>query len=235
MSTASANTSADNEAPQPVMTERIKLYKITDRHCRDVDGILWGEGIEHTAPGEGELYGPGWLCAHTDLLLALFTENALTGFFWFKVWEAEGIVGRRHPLQVGCTWLKTIREIPGCQWPRITDAQRIRFAILCAKAVCRDKPWNVWADDWLSGKNRDCERAYDEACELKHVCLGLGDMKEITKQGLYAAHDAAWAADRDSPHVVRASAWAAVNAAMSPLSEGVDFAALARRAVEEEA
>jgi hypothetical protein len=77
------------------------------------------------------------------------------GFDNPRLWEAEGEVGKRTgQLKCGCRSLITVREIGT---PTITTKHRIRFAILCAKKVCADSQWNVWADAWLDGTNRSVE------------------------------------------------------------------------------
>ena len=56
------------------------LYKLTTQ-----DGVTrkgehnetkWGDGVEHTASGEGDLCGPGWLHAYEDPLVAAFMNPA---------------------------------------------------------------------------------------------------------------------------------------------------------------
>jgi hypothetical protein len=69
-----------------------------------------------------------------------------------KLWLCEGeVVADDHGLKVGVKTLTTIEEMP---LPVVTTKQHVKFAILCAKQVCRDEKWNVWADMWLSGEDR---------------------------------------------------------------------------------
>jgi hypothetical protein len=73
------------------------------------------------------------------------------------LWTAEGDVGLRdRGLKVGCTRLQTIQLL---KIPNITLEYRARFAILCAKEVCKNYEWNQWADNWLNGKDRSVRTA----------------------------------------------------------------------------
>ena len=135
-----------------------QLYKLTDENMRTLGRCRWGEGVEHTASGKGNLCTKGWIHAYTSPLLAVFLDpihgdigdTAL-------LWEAEGDVGKTdNGLKVGCTRLKTIRQI---EKPLITTAQRIAFGILCALEISTDVDFQKWAKNWLSGKDRSRETA----------------------------------------------------------------------------
>jgi hypothetical protein len=78
-----------------------------------------------------------------------------------KLWRCEGdVVADDHGLKVGVKTLTTIEEIV---LPVVTTEQRIKFAILCAKQVCKDPKWNEWADKWLSVEDRSARAAAWEA------------------------------------------------------------------------
>ena len=49
----------------------MRLYKLTVERGRTYDGMQWGPGVEHTAPGKGLLCSKGWLHAYTDPFLAV--------------------------------------------------------------------------------------------------------------------------------------------------------------------
>ena len=135
----------------------MKLYKLTDESRQTHNNTQWGAGVTHSGTGEGELCGPGWIHAYTHPLLAVLLNPVHVGFKKPRLWEAEGEVARTdHGLKVGCLSLTTLCELP---LPVITTTQRVRFAILCAKEVCKNKQWNAWADAWLSGKDRTKESA----------------------------------------------------------------------------
>ena len=103
------------------------------------------------------------------------------------LWEAEGNVEKNdHGLKVGVKRLTTIRQIP---LPDVSDEQRIKFGILCAKRVCKDKKWNSWADNWLSGQDRSTAAAAAAAAYAAFAAIAAA-----------AAAFAAAAADADAAH-----------------------------------
>jgi len=115
--------------------------------------------VTHTADGKGRLCTKHWIHAYTDPILAVLM-NPIHGkydTYTGHMWECEGEIGRRNgDRKVGCKKLTTIKRI---DMPRITIEQRIRFAILCAKKVCKDRKWNKWANGWLSRKDRTADAA----------------------------------------------------------------------------
>ena len=134
-----------------------KLYKLTDKNGRTHGGTQWGPGVTNGGTGEGRLCGPGYIHAYEHPLLAVLLNPIHEDFRNPRMWEAEGEIALRDgQLKCGCISLTTLREIPV---PKITTEQRVRFAILCAKSVCRDTGWNAWADAWLAGTNRTAEAA----------------------------------------------------------------------------
>jgi len=40
------------------------------------------------------------------------------------------------------------------------------FAILCAKACCKDEAWTKWADSYLAGKSRDQATMLEDTVEM---------------------------------------------------------------------
>lgn len=183
------------------------LCKLTDKNDQTLGGCQWGEGIENTAPGTGELCTAGWLHACTDPLLAvmlnpIYADLDLTTA---HLWEAEGDVGREdHGLQVGCTRLKTLRRIA---LPSVSSEARIHFGMCCALAVCEEPSWVAWANGWLSGRDRSDRSAW-----------GVWASAEAARGA-----EAAWLASASA-------AWAASAARAAQL----DLARLAREAVEAE-
>ena len=129
-----------------------KLYKLTDENGRTRGGTQWGPGVTHGGTGEGGLCGPGWVHAYEHPLIAVLLNPIHADFAHPRLWEAEGEIALRDgQLKCGCLSLTTVREIP---LPVVTTEMRVRFAILCAKRVCNDVEWNLWADKWLSGEDR---------------------------------------------------------------------------------
>ena len=162
----------------------MKRYKLTDEYDRTYSGCQWGEGVTHSAPGEGELCTGGWIHVYTHPLLAvllnpLHRDDDLSAA---HLWECK-VSGRTkadHELKLGVENCTTVKRIP---LPQITLGQKVRFAILCALKVVDKwglKEWVEWAKRWLSGEDRT-EVAADAAV---HVAVDAA----------YAAHAAAHAA-----------------------------------------
>ena len=81
----------------------------------------------------------------------------------------------------GVTRLTTIRQI---DMPDLTTADKIAFAILCAKTTYHDASWVAWADNWLSG----LDRTQQSAQKARH------DAADAADDAYYAAAAAAAAA-----------------------------------------
>ena len=225
-----------------------QLYKLTDAKGQTYGATQWGEGIEHTASGIGELCGPGWIHAYAGsdsdpeagALLAVLLNPAHGDFDAPRLWLAEGEVGKLdHGLKVGCTRLRTLREVP---LPSVSLTQRVRFGILCALAVCPSSKWGAsfrqWAAKWLAGADRTAESAW---AEVEVVWEATQEAREAAAwtawAAAWAARAAAWTAAwtawatawaaREAREAARAAAWTAREAARAPFFE---LAAIAREA-----
>lgn len=180
----------------------MKLYKLTDSKSQTYNKTQWGEGVSHTAAGKGDLCGPGWIHAYTSPLLAVLL-NPIHGNFeaeTMQLWECEAKISKNdNGLKVGCASLKTIKRI---KVPEFTQNQKTYFAILCAKKSYKDQNWNIWADAWICGKNRNRDAAR-----------------------------AAWAAASDAAMAASDAAWAAALAADRAADAGsIDLISIAEKA-----
>ena len=164
-------------------------YKITDQDDRTYNGCQWGENVTHTSSGTGPLCTEGWIHYYTDPLLAVLM-NPIHGAFdneAMRLWKckAGGAHKSDHGLKEGCTSLTTIRRV---EIPKVSTEQRVRFAILCARAVCKDPGWVSWSDKWLAGTDRSAatagEAAKAEAKAAWAYCLSWTET---------AAGEATWA------------------------------------------
>lgn len=204
------------------------LYKLTDEKGKTYGGIQWGEGVTHTAGGEGGLCGPGWIHAYTHPLLAVLL-NPMRGVFdpgTMRLWECEGEVGKTdYGLKVGCIRLTTLREIPV---PNVTPEQRVRFAILCARGIYHEPGWNAWAEGWLAGTDRGADAAN---AATRAATSAWGEAAWVANA---AAWVATWVADTAAAAdtVSRATALAA-RAAVTGMD--IDLIELAHEAVKPEA
>jgi hypothetical protein len=150
----------------------MRLYKLTDAQGRTRAGydneLTWAVGVTHTAKGKGtELCTDGVIHAYEHPLLAVLLNPIHANFnpATMRLFAAEGeIVAREGQLKCGVKSLTIVEEIPV---PTMTTEQRVKFAILCAKEVCKDSTWNAWADKWLSGEDRSEARAARAAWEAR--------------------------------------------------------------------
>ena len=165
----------------------MKLYKLTDSDFCTHKNTKWGENVTHSVTGEVELCKNA-LHAYTDPRLAAILNPIHSDFINPILWEAEGNVVVRDHTKVGCNRLTTIRQIP---LPKISTEQRAKFAITCAKKVCKDKKFNDWADKWLSGEDRTKKSAANAGCVAANACC-VAAYADIT--AAYAANAAANAA-----------------------------------------
>ena len=135
-----------------------KIYKLTDEKGRTYNQTQWAENVTHEGTGRGELCSAGWIHAYTHPLLAVLLNPMHANFESPILWECKGKIEKRehYDLKVGCRSLTTIRKIA---LPKVTTIQRQAFAILVVKEVYKDKDWNLWADNWLSGKDRSAYAA----------------------------------------------------------------------------
>lgn len=163
----------------------MRVYKLTDQNgytrAGHSNACLWGPGVRHSGTGKGGLCSSGYIHAYTSPLLAILLNPIHADINCPRLWECDGSgkMLSNNGLKVGFVYLTTQREIT---LPVITPTQRIAFAILCAKNVCDDPTWNLWADRWLDGTDRSTRTAR-------------------TAWAARAAEAAAWAAE--------AAAWAA--------------------------
>lgn len=127
------------------------LWKLTDQQWRTRAGeyneTLWGPGVTHTASGEGDLCGPGWLHAYTSPELAVLLNPIHAALSDPVLWRAEGEIGKSdRGLKVGTKSLTTIEIVPR---PVITIGQRVKFGILCALQTYKEPKFVAWAEGWL--------------------------------------------------------------------------------------
>jgi hypothetical protein len=132
---------------------KTRLYKLTTQDGRtragETNETVWGVGVTHRGTGEGNLCGPGYIHAYENALLAVFLNPCHANIADPILWEGEGEIALRdHGLKVGCVEFTTLRQIP---LPAVTTEQRVRFAILCARAVNQKNPkFLKWSDKWMA-------------------------------------------------------------------------------------
>ena len=189
-----------------------KLYKLTDEQGRTRAGkdneLTWAVGVEHKTTGTGtRLCTADVIHAYEHPLIAVLMNpvHADLNPATMRLFVAEGeIVAREGQLKCGVHALKIVEEIAV---PTLTTEQRVKFAILCAKLVCKDAAWNAWADKWLNGDDRSAAAAWATAAA---ACATAWAAKEAAAKA--AAKGAAKAAIATKKTAAKAAAKAAMAA-----------------------
>ena len=134
----------------------MKVYKLTNQKFMTHKNTLWGEGVTHETSGSGPMCSSGWLHYYHDPYLAVLLNVLHAQISNPLLWEAEaeGEYRDDRGLKGACTKLTTIRQIP---LPEISLEERVGFAIRCAKLTNLEEFWVKWADEWISGKNRQID------------------------------------------------------------------------------
>jgi hypothetical protein len=176
------------------------LYKLTTADLKTRKGesneTTWGEGVTHSGDTTfSKLCSPGFIHAYTHPLLAVLLNPIHADIPDPVLWECEGEVSLTdHGCKVGCRRLTTVRRIP---LPPVSLEQRVRFAILCGKAVCSDPQWLRWADGWLDGRDRTEASAWQAAAWTGAVAAAAAWAAGAAWTGAAAAAAAAAAAEAD--------------------------------------
>ena len=173
------------------------LYKLTDQDGYTRRGknneLLWGPGVKHTATGPRKKTNNPQLCTDSFIhcyenpLIAVIMNPAHANIENPLLWEGKGFISKRDSqLKAGCFSFTTIRQIP---LPKISNEQKVHFAIYCAKQVTTNKQWLDWAEKWLNREDRTYITAHAAAADA-------------------AAH-AAYAANAAAVNAANAAAYAA--------------------------
>ena len=209
-------------------------YKLTDLEMRTYKEFQWELGKWYETTGEGDLCSSSWLHFYNNPLVGLFMNPAHADIENPRLFraEVEGEVLDDHGLKCGYSRARLIEELTV---PQISPVQRVRFAILCAKEVYKEKEWNRWADNWLSGKDRTKESAKS----IENVF----SVAEITAQSAESAFYAAISAEIVIKSAIIAfyAAESAVSAAKSTKNtvrsttknKKIDLIKIAQKAMEE--
>jgi hypothetical protein len=205
------------------------LCKLTNQDMTTRGGYQWVLGEKRTASGRGPLCSDGWLHAYLDSPeLAILLNPINSNISNPRLFRAEGVVGMEdRGREVGCTELTLIKEIP---LPPVTLNQRIKFGILCARAVFHEPVWTTWSDKWLSNEDRSVE-----AAKLAADAAADADVEEEAEWAVDAAEWAAMAtagAARVEWWAARAAAWVAWCSAEAAESKPIDLIKLAEQATE---
>ena len=135
------------------------VYKLTDKDGYTRRGknnqILWSPGVTKKTSGKGDLCTAGWIHAYEHPILAVL-HDPIHGKYGAsaRLWVCDtldGKVKRDGQMKLGTSKLKVLKEIP---LPKVTLDQKIAYAISCSLRVYAEESFVIWAEGWLSGKDR---------------------------------------------------------------------------------
>jgi len=153
-------------------------YKLTNEHDQTYNKCRWGENVTHETDGKDDLCTSGWIHYYRNKHLAVLF-NPMHGSYNknMHMWTGIAIGKFKHDrrLKSGCTHFTTIKQI---EVPQVTTEQRIKFAILCALEVYKEKPFVEWANNWLTNKDRAVDAAHAAAVEIDFVSIINKVLKE---------------------------------------------------------
>jgi len=217
----------------------MEYYKLTDSKDCTKD-TQWGENVTNKARGEGKN-----LCSHDVIhvydhpLKAVMFNPIHTNFDEYHLWEVKvKKVGANDTLKVGVKQCTTIRKIDA---PIITTEQRVRFAILCALKVYKEKSFVDWANGWLSEKDKSASAAesaesaawsaaWSAASAAKSAAWSAAWSAESAAwSAAWSAASAAWRAESAAWSAAESAAWSAASAAESAAKSAAESAARAAK------
>jgi len=212
----------------------MNYYKLTDQNMKTYNNFQWELNKKYKASGEGDLCGEGWLHFYHSSELALFLNPIHADFTNPRLFLAEtgGKSLEDMGLKIGFTSVKLIKELEVVE---PTFAQRVAFAILCAKEVYKAPGWGAWAASWLRGEDRTAEaaKAAAEAASWaaeKAASWAAGAAKAAA-WAAWAAAKAAAEAEAEAEAEASAAAWAA-GAAKAAAEAAAEAAAAEEREVD---
>lgn len=211
-------------------------YKLTTANLKTFGIFQWEVGRTVKTSGIGGLCSAGFLHYYHHPLLAVLLNSAHGNYNieTMRLWEVEA-KGKHlddDGLKGGCTQMTLLREIPV---PVVTTEQHVRFAILCAMEVCKDRAFVDWAQKWLLG----IDRSYKAV-----VAAAWAAEAEAEAGAGVGARAAAWAAARATVRTAEAAqrgmlkvtvhARAAEAATWAARAAPLNLIALAEKAMREE-
>ena len=205
-------------------------YKLTDSKMRTYKGFQWELGKWYETTGEGKLCSSNWLHFYNDPLVGMFLNPIHANIKNPRLFRAEVEGKFLNDNETKCRYSRTrlVEELPV---PQISNVQRVRFAILCAKKVYKEKEWNEWADKWLSGKDRTAKSATSATYTAKSTMSALG----AVESAYYAIKSAASTVKSTmiSFYAAKSAVSAAEIAFYVTKNKKIDLIRITRKAMEE--
>jgi hypothetical protein len=201
------------------------LCKLTDQNMKTYNGFKWVLGKKEVIENSG-----GNLCSanffhyyeHPLLAVLLNPIHAdIKNPRLFKI-EVGGELLHDRGLKSGAKEMTLIEEI---ELPKITNEQKVFFCILCAKSVYKDPEFNLWSDNWISGKDRTVYAANAAYAVYAAYAADYADYAAYAAANVakaaYAADYAAYAAN---------AAYAAANVDKAA-ANAIDLIAIAKQSL----
>ncbi len=177
----------------------MKLYKLTDSKGNTRNSTHWDIGVSHAvACGEPKLCTSTVLHAYTSPLLAALMNPVHANYQQPKCFVCEGDIAVTDGTKVGCQSLKVTGTF---ELPVLTSVQKAAFGIYAALVAYKEPKFAIWAELWLSGKDRSYHAARDAARAAYAAARDARDdaaaaaYARAAASAAYVAADAADAAD----------------------------------------
>jgi len=157
-------------------------YKLTDQDMKTHNGFQWKLNKWVKTSGEGYLCHDGWLHCYDDPLLAVLHNPIHADIENPRLFrcEVKGKTKRKGQMKCGWSEMRLVEEL---EVPKITTEKRVKYAIYCALEVYKDEEFRVWAENWLSGKDRS-----------KEAARAAAKATEVAWTVAWAATEVAWTA-----------------------------------------
>ena len=207
------------------------MYKLVDKKWETRNNTKWSIGQTNKVTGEGKkLCSPDLLhCYKSPVQAVLFNpiHASIRNPILLEIECSELLVD--DGLKYGCKEQTPLKEL---SLPDITIEQKVAFAIYCALEVYSEKTFVVWANNWLSGKDRSCETA--EALAASYWSAAAATATTAAAARARAAYCSAAAATEAARAVLTEAVEAAIaaywSAAAAAAEVKLDFDSLAKKA-----
>ena len=210
-------------------------YKLTNSKMRTHKGFQWELGKWYETMGRWSLCSPGWFHFYNDPLVGMFMNPIHANIKNPRLFraEVEGKFLDDNGTRYGYSRARLIEELPV---PQISPVQRVRFAIFCVKEVYKTKKWNKWADNWLSGKDRTIDTAWNTNSNFYTFYTPRAtSVVTATESAFYAVESAASAVSVKNKKNAPGNAANAANSAVRSATKNkkIDLIRIARKAMKE--
>ena len=208
-----------------------KLVELVDKKWKTHNNTKWSIGQTNRATGEGKkLCSPDLLhCYKSPIQAILFNpiHASIRNPILLEIECSEILVD--DGLKYGCKEQTPLKELP---LPKVTLEQKVTFAIYCTLEVYSEETFVVWANNWLSGKDRSCETAEALAASYWSAAAATATTAAAARaRAAYcsaaAATEAARAVLTEAVEAARAAYWSAAAAAAEVK---LDFDSLTKKA-----